>query len=188
MYMMIIIIVIIGLLYNYIINEIEKQRGRLIMWMKFKVFIITILAFYEIETGIRLNIELEYGIENIGIGWEMKKWNIRMILLIEVISLFVLNYAKDYIKNESIALLKELTIFVLSMNFLVLSSDVINLWIGYEYLGLLSYKLIGINKKMAGERSSLYCYIINKIGDIGVWIGLNIYINQIGIKEWINIQ
>jgi NADH-quinone oxidoreductase subunit L len=66
-----------------------------------------------------------------------------------------------------------LNLFVFFMLLLVMSNNILGLFIGWEGVGLCSYLLIGYfyEKKSAGDAAKK-AFIMNRIGDVGVLIGM----------------
>ncbi len=66
-----------------------------------------------------------------------------------------------------------LNLFVFFMLMLVMSNNILGLFIGWEGVGLCSYLLIGFfyEKKSAGDAAKK-AFIVNRIGDVGVLIGM----------------
>lgn len=82
-----------------------------------------------------------------------------------------------------------LNLFVFSMLILVLSSNYFLLYFGWEGVGICSYLLIGYyysDKQkgffngLAGRKS----FIMNRIGDLGLWLGFFMIANQYGTLEY----
>ncbi len=74
-----------------------------------------------------------------------------------------------------------LNLFLFAMLVLVLSEDLLLLFLGWEGVGLCSYLLIGfwfedIEKAKAGKKA----FIVNRIGDFGFFVGMGLIVVTIG--------
>ncbi|MGL6073891.1 MAG: NADH-quinone oxidoreductase subunit L [Fimbriiglobus sp.] len=66
-----------------------------------------------------------------------------------------------------------LLIFAFSMLFLLLSNNLVQIFIGWELVGICSYFLIGFyHERDNARKASLKAVIMNRIGDAGILIGL----------------
>jgi NADH-quinone oxidoreductase subunit L len=85
-----------------------------------------------------------------------------------------------------------LNLFVFNMLLLVLGSNYIIMFIGWEGVGLCSYLLIGFwYKKTEYSNAAKKAFIMNRIGDLGFLIGVFLIISKFGSAEYsyvLNIQ
>jgi NADH:ubiquinone oxidoreductase subunit 5 (subunit L)/multisubunit Na+/H+ antiporter MnhA subunit len=97
---------------------------------------------------------------------ELERYNLIMVILILIISNIVINYSLWYMEedNNRNKFIMLLIIFTISMLFFILSGNYFNMFIGWEYIGLLSFLLINywyIN--FNNTKSALKAIIFNKI-------------------------
>ncbi|MDH5654525.1 MAG: NADH-quinone oxidoreductase subunit L [Spirochaetia bacterium] len=91
-----------------------------------------------------------------------------MAAIISLVSLIVHLYSKDYMKNEEgfARYFAVLNLFTAMMLILILSDNIMFLFLGWEGVGLCSYLLIGFYfKKQDASRASLKAFMINRTGD-----------------------
>jgi NADH-quinone oxidoreductase subunit L len=79
-----------------------------------------------------------------------------------------------------------LNLFVFFMLMLVMSNNLLGLFIGWEGVGLCSYLLIGFfyEKKSAGDAAKK-AFIVNRIGDVGVLIGMFFVFHYFGTLDFV---
>src|SRR6185437_1504156 len=79
-----------------------------------------------------------------------------------------------------------LNLFVFFMLLLVMGNNLLILFIGWEGVGLCSYLLIGYfyEKKSAGDAAKK-AFIMNRIGDVGVLIGMFLIYKYFGTLDFV---
>ena len=88
--------------------------------------------------------------------------------LIHVYSNGYMNDEKDYARYFGF-----MNFFIFSMLLLVLAGDLLVLFVGWEGVGLASYLLIGFwYNRPAAARAATKAFVINRIGDAGLLVGL----------------
>lgn len=106
--------------------------------------------------------------------------SVLLTILILIIYNIVNYYSNWYLEEDpSINRFKIfLNLFVLTMLILVLSNNIIILFVGWELVGLISYYLISFwNTKIFNLRSGIKAILYNKIGDIGLLLVILNYYN-----------
>ncbi len=142
--------------------------------------VFSILIFYK---GITLQ---EYGnykiFEWISSGKFIANWSINldplssvMIVVITFISALVHIYSIGYMSHDphKPRFMSYLSLFTFSMLALVLSDNFLQLFFGWEGVGLCSYLLIGFwFKKNSANSAAIKAFIVNRVGDFGLAIGI----------------
>ena len=79
-----------------------------------------------------------------------------------------------------------LNLFIFFMLLLVMSNNILGLFIGWEGVGLCSYLLIGFfyERKAAGDAAKK-AFIMNRIGDVGVLIGMFFVFHYFGTLDFV---
>nr|YP_010968433.1 NADH dehydrogenase subunit 5 [Monoserius pennarius]WNO18772.1 NADH dehydrogenase subunit 5 [Monoserius pennarius] len=98
-----------------------------------------------------------------------------MLLLINLISFCVHVFSLSYMKEDPHLnrFMGYLSLFTFFMNLLVTSGNLIILFIGWEGVGLCSYLLINFwYTRIQANKASIKAMVVNKIGDIGMLIGI----------------
>src|SRR4030066_1425081 len=97
--------------------------------------------------------------------------NFTVFLISMVVHLFSIDYMKGDLRyNRYFAYLG---IFTFSMNGIVLTNNILMMYLFWELVGLSSYLLIGFwfEKKSASDAGKK-AFIVNRIGDIGMFLGI----------------
>src|SRR3984957_5808820 len=103
-----------------------------------------------------------------------------MSVLVVFISLLVHIYSIGYMKHDpnNKKFMAFLTLFTFFTLVLVVSKNLIQLFIGWEGVGLVSYMLINFwQTRVNANKSALKAIIVNKIGDIAVFIAIGLLLS-----------
>ncbi len=98
-----------------------------------------------------------------------------MVIMVNFISSIIHIYSVGYMSKDSrkSIFMGYLGLFTFFMLFLVSSSNLIQLFVGWEGVGLTSYLLIGFwSYKEEANKASLKAFIANRVGDFGLLISL----------------
>lgn len=114
-----------------------------------------------------------------------------MLVLVSFISLLVQVYSIAYMKGEEYyhRYWAYLSLFCFSMLALVVSDNLFLLFVFWELVGLSSYLLIGFWFK--NERvgiASLKALLVNKIGDVCLFIGIMMVFAQLGTTDFLSLN
>ncbi len=114
------------------------------------------------------NIELSF-------GWLVDNLTAMMLLVVTGVSLLIQAYSHGYMhKDEGYhRFFAYLNLFNFSMLGLVLSSNLFQMYIFWELVGVSSYLLIGFwFKRPSAARAATKAFIMNRIGDFGLLVGI----------------
>ena len=117
------------------------------------------------------------GIHSFVVNYELliDPLSVLMMLIITGVGGLIHLYSTSYMAEDSgyQRFFGYLNLFVFFMLMLVMSNNILGLFIGWEGVGLCSYLLIGFfyEKKSAGDAAKK-AFIVNRIGDVGVLIGM----------------
>ena len=112
---------------------------------------------------------------SIGMGFLIDKLSAMMTVVVLLISFLVHVYSIGYMRDEKDfkRFFSYIGLFTFSMILLVISNNLIQLFIGWEGVGLVSYLLIGFfYKKESAIKANLKAFLINRIGDMFFIIGI----------------
>jgi len=99
--------------------------------------------------------------------------------LIHVYSIGYMEHEKDYARFFAC-----MNLFIFSMLLLVLASNLLLLFVGWEGVGLVSYLLIGFwYDRPAAARAATKAFVINRIGDLGLLLGLLLTFHTFGTGD-----
>tara|TARA_B100001989_G_scaffold118518_1_gene83514 strand:+ start:1715 stop:3643 length:1929 start_codon:yes stop_codon:yes gene_type:complete len=112
------------------------------------------------------------------------EWSLRLDLLTSVMLVVVTSvsslvhiYSIGYMSHDShqTRFFAYLSLFTFAMLILVTSNNFLQLFFGWEGVGLASYLLIGFwHKKDSANSAAMKAFVVNRVGDFGFLIGLAI--------------
>ena len=106
-----------------------------------------------------------------------------MLCVVSFISLLVHVYSTEYMKDDPrySRYFGFLGIFTFSMNGIVLADSLIMMYVFWELVGLSSYLLIGFwFEKDSAANACKKAFLTNRVGDIGMFIGMMILFFSVG--------
>ncbi len=147
------------------------------------VCISAILSILVFLNGYQNNIYGNYLIfEWISSGGFTANWSINvdplssvMLVVVTFVSALVHIYSIGYMSHDphKPRFMSYLSLFTFSMLALVVSDNFLQLFFGWEGVGLCSYLLIGFwYKKETANNAAIKAFIVNRIGDFGLAIGI----------------
>lgn len=98
-----------------------------------------------------------------------------MIMVVNSVSCLVHIYAVGYMSHDHspARFMAYLSLFTFMMLMLVTSDNLIQLFFGWEGVGLASYLLIGFwHHKNSANAAAMKAFIVNRVGDIGLALGI----------------
>ncbi len=121
----------------------------------------------------------------------LNKLSLIMLLLVQFIALLVQLFSTKYMQGEKRYTLYYafLNFFIFSMLGLVLSGNLLFMFVFWELVGFSSYLLIGFwFEKSAANKASLKAFLMNRIGDAGFLLGIGLLFFQLGTLEFTQLQ
>ena len=114
---------------------------------------------------------------NLNVNWSIKidPLSSIMIMVVTSVSALVHIYSIGYMGHDphKPRFMSYLSLFTFSMLCLVVSDNFLQLFFGWEGVGLCSYLLIGFwFKKETANNAAIKAFIVNRVGDFGLAIGI----------------
>ena len=114
---------------------------------------------------------------NLNVNWSIKidPLSSVMIMVVTSVSALVHIYSIGYMIHDphKPRFMSYLSLFTFSMLCLVVSDNFLQLFFGWEGVGLCSYLLIGFwFKKETANNAAIKAFIVNRVGDFGLAIGI----------------
>ena len=113
-----------------------------------------------------------------------------MLILVTSVSFFVHLFSTSYMDGDPHLprFMSYLSLFTFFMIVLVTSNNLIQLFIGWEGVGLCSYLLIGFwYTRIQANKSAIKAMIINKVGDIGLLLAIVLTWIEVGSLDYDSI-
>ena len=118
---------------------------------------------------------MDIGLLNVHWGMLLDSLSVVMIIVVNTVSMIVHIFSLGYMRQDPhlSRFMAYLSFFTFFMLMLVTSNNFIQLFLGWEGVGLCSYLLIGFwYTRVQAVKSALKALIMNKIGDFGVLSGI----------------
>ena len=114
---------------------------------------------------------------NFYVDWSIKIDPLSSVMLVVVsfISSIIHFYSIGYMSHDphKTRFMAYLSLFTFSMLTLVTADNFLQLFFGWEGVGLCSYLLIGFwYKKQSANAAAIKAFVVNRVGDIGLALGI----------------
>ncbi|AFN75601.1 NADH dehydrogenase subunit L [Melioribacter roseus P3M-2] len=157
----------VGILFGALLLSIIVMYGKLAYFIDSDIISkFTWITFGAAPLSGNVNIELGIKIDNL---------TVIMLFVVNLISSLVHLYSIEYMRGDKryTRYFAYLGIFTFSMLGIVLTDNILMMYIFWELVGLSSYLLIGFwfEKKSAADASKK-AFIVNRVGDIGMFLGI----------------
>ncbi len=109
------------------------------------------------------------------VGFMVDKLTAMMMVVVTFVSLLVHVYTIGYMREDDgyQRFFSYISLFTFSMLMLVMSNNFLQLFFGWEAVGLVSYLLIGFwSKKPTAVFANLKAFLVNRVGDFGFLLGI----------------
>lgn len=184
MYLLVIFFPLIGSIISGFFGYFIGRKGSIIISTSclFFSFIISLLIFFEISLLksvciIKLFSWFDVGLLNTSWGFLFDTLTSLMLIIVTLISFLVHLYSISYMENDPhiTRFMSYLSLFTVFMLFLITSNNFIQMFLGWEGVGLASYLLINFwYTRLQANKAALKALIVNRIGDFGLIIGLSL--------------
>jgi NADH-quinone oxidoreductase subunit L len=124
-------------------------------------------------------------------GLLLDQLSICFVLLITGVGTLIHIYSISYMSHDKDRrrFFAYLNLFIAAMLLLVLGNSFLNLYVGWEGVGLASYLLIGFwNQKPAYATASKKAFIMNRVGDMGLSFAIMIAFASLGTVSFSGIK
>ncbi|NOZ09237.1 MAG: NADH-quinone oxidoreductase subunit L [FCB group bacterium] len=106
-----------------------------------------------------------------------------MLVVVSTISFLVHIYSTEYMRGDPryTRYFGYLGLFTFSMNGIVLANSLLMMYVFWELVGISSYLLIGFwFEKQSAASAGMKAFLTNRVGDIGMFIGILLLFMQLG--------
>ncbi|MEQ1914469.1 MAG: NADH-quinone oxidoreductase subunit L [Sideroxydans sp.] len=122
-----------------------------------------------------------------GIGFLIDKLTVTMMLVVTFVSLMVHIYTIGYMQEDPgyQRFFSYISLFTFSMLMLVMANNFMQLFFGWEAVGLVSYLLIGFwYTKPTAIYANLKAFLVNRVGDFGFLLGIALVLMVFGTLDY----
>ena len=118
------------------------------------------------------------------VGFLVDSLTALMMVVVTSVSLMVDIYTIGYMADEEVGyqrFFSYISLFTFSMLMLIMSNNFIQLFFGWEAVGLVSYLLIGFYfKRDSAIFANLKAFLVNRVGDFGFVLGIGLVLAYFG--------
>ena len=157
-------------------------------------FIISIVLFYNAILGDVYTIHLATWIKSslIEVNWalQLDMLSAIMLFVVTLVSTLIHIYSIGYMSHDphQARFFSYLSLFTFAMLMLVTSNNFLQLFFGWEGVGLCSYLLIGFwFKKQSANAAAIKAFLVNRVGDLGLILGICLIYYSFNSLEFENI-
>ena len=118
------------------------------------------------------------------VGFLVDSMTAMMMAVVTGVSLMVHIYTIGYMHDEAVGyqrFFSYISLFTFSMLMLIMSNNFVQLFFGWEAVGLVSYLLIGFYfKRPSAIFANLKAFLVNRVGDFGFVLGIGLVLAYFG--------
>ncbi|MDH2916972.1 MAG: NADH-quinone oxidoreductase subunit L [Gallionella sp.] len=121
------------------------------------------------------------------VGFLIDKLTVTMMLVVTFVSLMVHIYTIGYMEEDPgyQRFFSYISLFTFSMLMLVMANNFMQLFFGWEAVGLVSYLLIGFwYTKPTAIYANLKAFLVNRVGDFGFLLGIALVLMVFGTLDY----
>ena len=164
-----------------------------VMFIAFAFALIVFSSVHE-QKLVHLFTMLSLGDFELNARLQLDSLSIWMTLIVTGVGSLIHLFSMGYMKEDEgyYKFFTYLNLFIFAMLILVLGSNYFMLFFGWEGVGICSYLLIGfhysdLEKGMLNGIAARKAFIMNRIGDLGLLIGLFLILAQFGTLEYADL-
>ena len=154
----------------------------------------SVLIYQDVQAGNHFNGALYTWLESGGlklqIGFLIDPLTVMMMLVVNFVSLMVHIYTIGYMVDDPgyQRFFSYISLFTFSMLMLVMSNNFVQLFFGWEAVGLVSYLLIGFwYTRPTAIYANLKAFLVNRVGDFGFLLGIALIAAYAGTLDYAEV-
>jgi len=167
---------------------------RITIGMMFVCLAASIAIFIDVSKGNIYNGSIytwmTTGATHFEIGFLIDKLSATMMVVVSFVSLMVHIYTIGYMKGDPgyQRFFSYISLFTFSMLMLVMSNNFLQLFFGWEAVGLVSYLLIGFwYTRPTAIYANLKAFLVNRVGDFGFLLGIGLVLMYFGSLDYATV-
>ena len=154
-------------------------------------FIASVFIFKDVAAGNTFNGPvyqwLSSGDYTFQVGFLIDSLTVTMMLVVTFVSLMVHIYTIGYMRDDPgyNRFFSYISLFTFSMLMLVMSNNFMQLFFGWEAVGLVSYLLIGFwYTRPTAIFANMKAFLVNRVGDFGFILGIGLVLAHFGTLDY----
>ncbi|MCE9569535.1 MAG: NADH-quinone oxidoreductase subunit L [Rhodocyclales bacterium] len=157
-------------------------------------FALSVLIYQDVQAGHLFNgavyTWMESGGLKLQVGFLIDPLTVTMMLVVNFVSLMVHIYTIGYMAEDPgyQRFFSYISLFTFSMLMLVMSNNFVQLFFGWEAVGLVSYLLIGFwYTRPTAIYANLKAFLVNRVGDFGFLLGIGLIAAYAGSLDYAEV-
>ncbi len=133
---------------------------------------------------------LSVGSFQVPLGLQVDQLSAVMLLVVSGVGLLIFIYSRGYMRGDGgyYRFFAYMSLFGFSMLMLVMASNYLLLYLGWEAVGLCSYYLIGFfYHKPEAAAAGKKAFIVNRVGDFGFALGVMLIFVTFGTLDYVGV-
>ena len=154
-------------------------------------FVASLLIFQDVMAGHTFNGTvyqwITSGDTRFEVGFLIDRLTVMMMLVVTFVSLMVHIYTIGYMVDDAgyQRFFSYISLFTFSMLMLVMANNFLQLFFGWEAVGLVSYLLIGFwYTRPTATYANLKAFLVNRVGDFGFLLGIGLVLMVFGTLDY----
>ncbi len=154
-------------------------------------FIASLVIYFDVQAGHHYNGPVYTWLQSGGlkfeVGFLIDPLTVMMMLVVTFVSLMVHVFTIGYMADDPgyQRFFSYIALFTFSMLMLVMSNNFVQLFFGWEAVGLVSYLLIGFwYKRPTAIFANLKAFLVNRVGDFGFLLGIGLIAAYAGTLDY----
>jgi NADH-quinone oxidoreductase subunit L len=154
-------------------------------------FVLSVVIFLDVLKGNSWNgavyVWATMGDTPLQIGFLIDRLTVLMMVVVTFVSLMVHVYTIGYMAEDPgyQRFFSYISLFTFSMLMLVMANNFLQLFFGWEAVGLVSYLLIGFwYTRPTAIYASLKAFLVNRVGDFGFLLGIGLVLAHFGTLDY----
>jgi NADH-quinone oxidoreductase subunit L len=157
-------------------------------------FFTSLYIFNDVQAGNTFNGSvytwMTSGTTKFEVGFLVDQLTVVMMLVVTFVSLMVHVYTIGYMSEDPgyQRFFSYISLFTFSMLMLVMANNFMQLFFGWEAVGLVSYLLIGFwFKRPTAIYANLKAFLVNRVGDFGFLLGIGLVLMVFGTLDYATV-
>ncbi|MBP5998219.1 MAG: NADH-quinone oxidoreductase subunit L [Azonexus sp.] len=157
-------------------------------------FVASVIIFKDVQAGHTFNgpvyTWLTSGDYRFEVGFLIDTLTTTMMLVVTFVSLMVHIYTIGYMQEDPgyNRFFSYISLFTFSMLMLVMSNNFMQLFFGWEAVGLVSYLLIGFwYTRPTAIFANMKAFLVNRVGDFGFILGIGLVLAHFGTLDYAEV-
>jgi NADH-ubiquinone oxidoreductase chain 5 len=182
MYLSILALPFIGFIFSGLFGRVLSPRGSGLFSITCIIFtlILSILSVFEVgfshcPTYVKLFPWVDSELFDASWGFYFDSLTVSMCVTVTVISTLVQIYSTSYMSHDphQTRFMSYLSLFTFSMLMLITADNLLQLFFGWEFVGLCSYLLINFwFTRLSANKAAIKAMVVNRIGDFGLALSI----------------